>query len=257
MSVPVWDSNGHLGLLGKLDPVNAAIYIGTGGGSLTDAPGSNGSAPMGIKVKINSVSGETPPDGGHINVNLVDGTGESEAIGWVSRVDVRDTTATKPAVGLWGDAIAHTPTRRPVFGANLYARSNPSAEGMKGPLLGVEIGAHNNTTEPNHGAAVSVTCNSQSDVRSGLFLRSAKHLPGTFEYGILARSNLGAAPRKAFIHYGPTKTQNVPSGPPLFAVETDGSVTIGGITLSARPASNGNELVASTPAGEHVIAVLP
>ena len=257
MTDPVWDANGHLGLKGKTNPVNAAIYIGTGKGSLTDAPGSNGSAPMGLKIKIESVAGEKPPDGGHINVNLVDGTGNSEAIGCVARVDVRDTEATKPAVGLWGDALVHAATSRPVFGANLYATANPSAEGMKGPLLGAEIGAHNNTSEPNHGAAVSVTCNSQSDVRAGLFIRSAKHLPGTFEYSILARSDVGAAPSEAFIHYGPTKTQNVPSGPPLFAVAADGAVTIDGITLSTRTVNGSRELVASTTGGEQVIATLP
>jgi len=202
--------------LGRSASANAFAYIGSGTGSLTDNP------VMGFKVKIDGTADKSP-DGGQINVNIVDGTAVGPVRGLVSRVDVNDTTNDGDTVALWGDVFVWEASQRSVFGLNTYI-SIQAGSGYTGVGVGAEIACNNDEIVSHHGGALHLVINGTQTSRFGLLIggSSGDHQA---EHNILMSST--TPPETNAFYYGPMSADNTPSGTALFRVDAAGALFAG------------------------------
>lgn len=210
---------------------NAWLAIGSGSGGLTDK------SIMGIKIELDSTTLSGSLAGEHINLVVVDGTPTSDIHGLVSHIEIEDDdpAATGDTVALWGDVDVDAHSGRNVWGLNTFVSvSDPD---YTGALIGAEIGANNGATAVNVGGALHLVAGGTQDVRFGCKI-SCAHM----QHAIMVESG-SSAPTTNLIYYGPLAAGSVPTGTPLFVVDTTGALSWGNDVIFSRPSSGQLRLV--------------
>jgi len=262
------DGDGHLSLAGKGTNPNAWLYMGTGTGTLTD--GSSGiSNPLGMVIRLDSVSGSVGKDLVHVNYNIVSGTLAGQSTGLVVRTEINDATAASgDSLAGWHQTFIYDNSNRNTWATNSEISIDQANYGgsvgtatvnYPGVAVGHEIGFFNYSLAKNGGVGLHVVTAGTYGNYAGLFLEgnSQHDHGGTFDNAIFISSASGAnseAPATNAIYYGPRGTGASVSGTPLFLVDASGNVIMQTLTVNGATATlaNATNIVVGTSTGTKI-----